>query len=96
MDGFERYEVRLRQSPVRFRCRIGFHKWVGLVEESQAVCCYCGRTTGPLCPSYREWLTESPDEVVRRAEVDHVVVDDHWSIREIVLRSGSRIRSKPQ
>jgi hypothetical protein len=96
MNGFKRYEVRLHQSPMRFRCRVGLHKWVSAIEESRAICCYCGRTTGPPSPNGREWLTQSPDEVVRQPEVDHVVVDDHWSVREIVLRSGSRIRSEPR
>ena len=96
MHGFKHYEVRLHEGPARLRCRFGFHKWLALVEESPAFCRYCGHTTGPVRQNGREWLTHSPDEVVRRPEVDHVVVDDQWSIREIVLKSGSRIRPEPQ
>jgi hypothetical protein len=35
------------------------------------------------------------DAIAARPDVDYVVLDQHWSMREIVLKSGERI-SRPR
>jgi hypothetical protein len=41
------------------------------------------------------WHKQKPEQVAAYPEVESVLVDSHWSVREVVLKSGERLRRGP-
>jgi len=42
----------------------------------------------------RSWLTRRPEQVAAHPEVEYVLLDRNWSVREVVLKSGRHVKSR--